>query len=159
MELNREALDQIQKLIEANFSGRDELYAAARSLDHEARRKVCRRLAEHLAGHAAELQQIVTACGVQAASPLDVDEIAYALFELARVNRGETGVLEAAAEGEQNLRQDYDQALDEVSNPAAENMLRRQRRGVEFGEQVLRGMTDDGDGDDDDKQDRPGEQR
>jgi uncharacterized protein (TIGR02284 family) len=140
MELNRTTLDKIQHLIAANFAGRDELYAAAGSLDNEARQRVCHRLAEHLAGHAVELQQILTASGVQPTGPIDVHSLAQALFESAKRSRGEPGVLEAAVEREQTLKQDYDRALDNLSHPQAENVLKRQRDDVEFGEQVLRGM-------------------
>ena len=137
---DRKALEKIQKLIEANFAGRDELQAAAESLDDEARQRVCRQLADHLAGHAAELQQIVTACGAEPTGPLDLESIASALFDLAKMNSGERGVLKAVAEGEDNLKADYDRAIDAVSDQETEDMLRRQRDEVEFGEQVLRGM-------------------
>ena len=36
--LDKVTLAKIQELIEANFTGRDELYAAAESLDDEARK-------------------------------------------------------------------------------------------------------------------------
>ncbi len=140
MELNQEAMGRIQKLIEANFTGRDELYAAAQSLDDEARRRVCRRLADHLAGHAAELQQIVTACGVPPAEPLDTESMAHALFELAKMNHGEQGVLDAAAHGEQNLKDEYERAIDATSDRRTESVLHRQKKDVTLGEEVLRGM-------------------
>jgi uncharacterized protein (TIGR02284 family) len=139
-EFDRATLSKIQKLIEANFAGRDELYAAADSLDDEARQRVCQRLAENLAGRAIELQQIVTACGVEPAEPLDTLALAHALFDLAKVNRGESGVLDAAAEGEQNLKHEYDRAIEETTHPKAEQVLRRHREQAEFGEQVIRGM-------------------
>jgi uncharacterized protein (TIGR02284 family) len=141
MELSPQTLDRIQQLISANFAVRDELYAAARSLDDEARQQVCRRLAEHLAGHAVELQQILTASGERPVGPLDMNSLAEALFESAKQSHGESGVLAAAVEREHNLKEDYDRALDYVSQPQAENVLKRQREGVEFGEQVLRGMS------------------
>lgn len=140
MELNPETLVKIQQLIVANFAGRDELYAAAQSLDDSARQQVCRRLAEHLAGHAVELQQILTASGQKPAGPLDLDYIAHALCESAKKSRGEQGVLATAAERERVLKEDYDRALNTMSHPQAENVLRRQREEVEFGEQVLHGM-------------------
>lgn len=140
-ELDPQTLSRLQELIEANFTARDELYAAAESLDDEARKKVCRRLAEHLAGYAAELQQVVTASGVEPAGPLEIESVAHSLFGLAKMNRGSAGVLQTAAEGEHNLKQDYDKAIDATTNPAAKNSLRRQRDEVEFGEQVLRGMA------------------
>jgi uncharacterized protein (TIGR02284 family) len=141
MELNPRTLDTIQQLISANFAGRDELYAAASSLNNEARQSVCRRLAELLAGHAVELQQILTASGEHPVGPLDVNSLAQALFESAKRSRGEPGVLDAAAEREHTLKADYDRALDDLSHSQAENVLKRQREDVKFGEDVLRGMS------------------
>jgi hypothetical protein len=48
--------------------------------------------------------------------------------------------LAAAAEREHDLKVDYDRAMDNLSHPQAENLLRRQRDGVEFDEQVLHGL-------------------
>jgi hypothetical protein len=73
MELDQSTLVKFQELIEVNFTGRAELYAAADSLEDKARQQVCRRLADHLAaGHAVELQQLLTACGVHPTEPFDV---------------------------------------------------------------------------------------
>ena len=140
MELNSETLDKIQKLIVANFAVRDELYAAAASLDHDARQQVCNRLAEHLAGHAVELQQILIASGQTPAEPLDLHVMAQAVYEWAKKSHGEPGVLDTAANRERDLKENYDQALDDMSHPQAENVLQRQRKEVKFGEQVLDGM-------------------
>jgi len=144
MEFNPATLDKIQQLITANFAGRDELYAAARSLDNDARQRVCQRLAEHLAGQAVELQQILTASGQRPTGPLDMNWLADALFESAKRAGGERGVLHTAVACEQTLKEGYDRALNDLSHPQAENVLKRQRDGVEFGEQVLRGMETPG---------------
>jgi len=141
IELNQDTLARIQELIEGNFTGRDELYAAAESLDDQARRHVCRRLAEFLAGHAADLQQIVIASGAEPAGPLDMQSIADALFEMAKTKRGEPGVLGVVAEGERKLKESYDRAIDATDDRKGEDLLRRQREGVEFGEKVLRDMS------------------
>ena len=142
-EMDERTLATVQELIEANLTRRDELYAAAASLDDRARQHVCRRLAEHLAGHAAELEQLVTIHGAEPAQPLDIESIASALFRLAKANRGDAGVLEAAAEGERHLIRDYDSALEGMTNHEAKNALRRQSEYVEFGEQVLCAMNPD----------------
>lgn len=57
--LDNETLAKIQGLVEVRFSGRDKLYSVASHLDDSQRSSVCRKLADHLAGHAAELQQIL----------------------------------------------------------------------------------------------------
>ena len=68
--LNSKTLAKIQKMIEANYCGRDELYSAAEFVDDQARERICRRLADYLAANAIELQQIVAASGVDPAGPL-----------------------------------------------------------------------------------------
>ena len=128
-----EALDRIQKLVEANFAGRDELYAAAESLDDERRKAVVRQLADHLANHAIELQQIVTANGEKALGPEDIDSIADALFDLVKANSGPAGVIAAAEQCEQNVVEQYDKAIAATKNPDTEGMLRRQRDEAKFG--------------------------
>ena len=74
--LDAKILSEIQKLIEGNFTGRDELYAAAESMDDRSRERICRRLAEHLAANAIELQQLLKESGVEPAGPLDMQSIA-----------------------------------------------------------------------------------
>ncbi len=137
-QLDRETLAILQKLIEGNFTGRDELQAAADSLDDRDLKGICRRLSRQLADHAIELQQLVTASGAVPAEPLNVDLLATALFDLTKANRGEAGVIRAAAEGEHNLKTEYDRAIEDTAEADAKALLDRQRREVEFGEQVLR---------------------
>lgn len=138
--LDVETLIKMQRLIEANFTGRDELYAAADSMNNQSREHICRRLAEHLAANAVELQQLVKASGVEPAGPLDLESIAQALFDLAKSSRGESGVLVAAAEGEENLKKNYDEVIDSTADQEATAILRKQREQVEFAEQVLRNI-------------------
>ncbi len=78
------------------------------------------------------------ACSRQ--NPLDTTAIAHALFDLAKLNRGESGVLGTAAEGEQNLKKDYDRAIETTQDEETEALLRRQREDVKFGEDVLRNI-------------------
>lgn len=138
--LDDKTLAKIQALIEANFSGRDELYAAGKSVDDKARELICRRLAAYLAANAIELQQIVAASGVDPAGPLDTEALARKLLDLAKSNRGESAVLRAAAEGEHSLKEEYDEAIEVIPDREAEAILRRHRDEVEFGEQVLRSI-------------------
>ncbi len=139
MQLNFDAktLSRIQQLIEGNFTGRDELLAAAKSLDDESRVRICRRLADHLAANAVELQQIVAASGETPAGPLDLFAVAESLFDFVRLTRGARGVLETAVEGEENLTKEYDQAIETTKDPNAESILRKQREEIAFGKEVL----------------------
>lgn len=137
-----EALEQIQKLVEANFAGRDELNAAAASIDDDRRKAIVRQLADHLADHAIELQQIVTANGQKAWVPESIYSIAGALFDLITANRGPDGVIAAAERCEQNVVQAYDKAIAATQDPDTEGMLRRQRDEAEFGKNVLHCMSE-----------------
>ena len=134
-------LGRIQELIEANFAARDELYAAADSLDDDARANICRRLADILASNAIELQQVVTSSGREPTGPLDVTPVVTSLFHLTKLHGGEDAVLETTARGERELKEYYDRAIESASDPEAESILRRQREGVEFGEDVLQNIS------------------
>ncbi len=136
--LEQKTLAWLQELLELDFAGRDELYAVADSLENEDCREICRRLAEFLAGHAAELQQIVVGSGNDPAGPLDLDEIAHALIEGIKSHRGNSGVLGVAETVEREVRQEYDRAIRSTDDRDAEGMLQRQRQEIEFAERVLR---------------------
>jgi hypothetical protein len=86
------------------------------------------------------LRQIVAASGVDPAELLDLHELAGALFELAKRTQGDAGVLRTAAEGERNLKAEYDQAIEGVPDQEAKALLDKQRRDVAFSEQVLRSI-------------------
>lgn len=138
--LDQVTLAEIQKLVEANFAGRDELYAAAGKLDDEARKQVCRKLADHLGGHAAELQQVLLAHGTEPVGPSEIPALADALFDLVKATRGPSGVIGAAEKCEHDVKEEYDCAIDAAASKDAEELLHKQREEVEFGEQVLRSM-------------------
>jgi hypothetical protein len=100
-------LAKIRELIEANFAGRDELYAAAETLDDEARKKVCRRLAEHLAGHAVELEKIALASSedIDIADVEFIDYIAEEAFlHMVKELHGSSRVIASVEQCEHNLK-------------------------------------------------------
>lgn len=138
--LDDKTLSKIQEMVEVTFAGRDRLYSAANHLDNDERREICRELADHLAGHAAELQQILAATGNDPKGPLDVHAIVDALLESARAQSGDSGVLDAAEKYTQEVKEDFDQAIEGTPDPDAREVLRHHRNGVEFGERVLRHM-------------------
>lgn len=149
--LNDAVLARIRELIEANFASRDELYAAAETLDDESMKKVCRRLADHLAGHAVELQQIAAARIGD--SDVDVDTVefidyvsAQAFLEMVKEVHGPERVIAAAEQCEQNLKAKYDRVIDETSHSETEGVFQRHRSEIEFGERVLHSMRTDPEG-------------
>jgi uncharacterized protein (TIGR02284 family) len=136
--LDPPTLDRLRELIEANFAGRDALYAAAGTLENEDHVRVCTRLADSLAAHAAELQQMVAAAGNQPPGPQDLVMETRFVLEQAKATSGCDGVLAVAERTERDLKQGYDRALQTTCDREAEGVLGRQRSDVEFGEQVLR---------------------
>ncbi len=135
--LDARTLTELQSLIKGNFTGRDELYAAAESLDDVSLKNICRRLAMHLADNAIWLQQIVLASGVEPALPLETESRTESLFSLTRASRGESGVLCDAANCERHLKVEYDRAVEATPDDEAKAVLEKQREEVEFGEEVL----------------------
>ena len=135
-------LSKIEELVRANYTGRDELYVAAKALEDDDHREVCRRLADHLAGHAAELQQILLANGGPALQPSDFYSIAEEIVESAKERKGTPGVLKVAEGYEKQVKDQYDSAINETpdDNREAKALLERQRGNVEFGEKVLRSI-------------------
>ena len=138
--LDDTTLSKIQEMVEVTFAGRDRLYSAASHLDDEDRSEICRELADHLAGHAAELQQILTATGNDPKGPLDFHGIVDALLESIRSQSGDSGVLDAAEKYTHEVKEDFDQAIEDTPDPDAREVLRHHRNGVEFGERVLRNL-------------------
>jgi hypothetical protein len=142
--LNHSTLKAIRELIEANFAGRDELYAAVETLDDDARRNICVRLAEHLAGHAAELSQILLANGRSEYKLSEVEFIDYlaerTFLEMVKDVHGETRVLASIEQCERNLKEKYDRMLTSIPEAEIAGILQHQRGEVEFGEQVLHTM-------------------
>jgi uncharacterized protein (TIGR02284 family) len=135
--MDRATLPCLQNLIQANFAGRDRLYAAAGALEDKAQKTVCRRLADQLADHAAELQQVVLA---NAGDPGDCDETylaAEVLFDEIRQGCGEPGVIRTAGDYEREMKQSYDAAIESTSDREVQGLLRRHRDNIEFGEYVL----------------------
>jgi hypothetical protein len=145
-QLSGPTLDRIRELIDANFSGRDELYAAVETLDDEARKVVCRRLAEHLADHAAELEQIVLASsdrGIDMTDPDFIDHLSERTFlEMVKDLHGESQVLAEIEQCERNLKEKYDRMIRATSEQDAEGVLKRHRDDIEFAEHVLHAMQE-----------------
>jgi hypothetical protein len=142
--LNQSTLKSIRELIEANFAGRDELYAAVETLDDDARRNICTRLAEHLAGHAIELSQILLANGHSKYALSDIEFIDHlterTFLEMVKDMHGESRVLASIEQCERNLKEKYDQLLNSMPEEEIAGILQDQRGEVEFGEQVLHTM-------------------
>ena len=141
-DLSPKIIRRVQELVDASYAGRDELYAAADTLDDDKRSKVCRQLADHLAGHAAELQQLLLANEENTVEPLDMYSVAETFFTLAKNRHGEAGVLNVAEACERVVGERFDSAIDSLQDGDTTALLQRQRDTIEFGENVLRSMQD-----------------
>lgn len=137
-----QAVRRIEELVDASYSGRDELYAAADALDDERRSQVCRQLADHLAGHATELQQLLMMNGGEAIEPLDLYSIAESFFGTIKRREGEAGVLNVAEACERTVKERFEQAIEATQNEDTAALLERQRDNIEFGENVLKSMQE-----------------
>ena len=131
----------IVDLIRLNFSARESLYAAANALDNEQLAEICRRLADDLGGHAAELQQLVLAFGdsPEAADSLEM-YLDTATLELLKQRRGEMAVLAQAEAREQEVKQRYDETIRSARHSEMRGVLLRQREKTQFGVNVLRSI-------------------
>jgi uncharacterized protein (TIGR02284 family) len=138
--LDGETLARIQEMVEVSFAGRDKLYCAANQMENAERSNICRQLADHLAGHACELQQILAATGNDPKQPLEIEALVDLLLESVRAQSGESGVLVAAENYTRDVKEGFDHAIEEIPDPDARELLRQQRNDVEFGERVLHYM-------------------
>ena len=135
-------IERIEELVGASFAGRDELHAAAKTLDDDRRSRICKQLANHLAAHAIELQQLLVANGEEPPQPLDMQGIAESFFQLAMNRDGESEVLRIGENCERTVKERFDEVIDEIPAGDTSAILERQRNDIEFGEQVLHSMQD-----------------
>ena len=139
--LDPQSLGAIRGLVSTNYRGRNELTAAAEVIDDKTQEGVCRRLADVLGGHAADLQQVLIACGEP---PVNITEIEPArelqLFDIAKRNGGDGQVIRAVENCEQAVKRDYRVAVENIANAEARRMMQRQISDVELSVHVLQSM-------------------
>lgn len=128
---------RIEALIEAIFAGRDELAAAATTLDDPRHDRTCRQLSDMLDRHAVELRQLLLPHGKRLNPPADVLAQSIAFFEFAKARNGAAGVLRIAANCYRLVRDQYDMVLDTNPESSLTSTLHRQRLLVEVGCQTL----------------------
>jgi len=142
---NQATLQHIVALIQANFAGRDDLYAAADALGSSTLSLICRRLAEDLASNAIELQQMALAAGI---GEVDINDIGSGLqaelMETLGQREGDIAVLEEVEACEQLIEHEYDQAIEQSAGDV-EDVLRRQRNNVHFGQSLVRELRSSND--------------
>lgn len=130
--------DHLIALINANFAGRDDLYAMASTLSSKTLSMICRRLADDLANNGIELQQIALGAGID---DIDVSEfgsqLQAELIEMIKQSEGDNAVLEEAEECEQLVERVYDDALAGAAESAIGDVLKQQREVVDFGKNVV----------------------
>lgn len=140
--LPHQMIEHLEQLIDASFSGRDELYAAAESLSDSRHKDVCRELANHLANHATELQQLLACNGHAPVKPLDLLELSESFFALIKSKRGDVAILDCAERCEKVVKERYSDAISKSTDSDTSALLERQRGEVEFGENVLHAMRE-----------------
>src|SRR5262245_15786244 len=130
--------DRIHQLILAVFAGRDDLYAAADTLDNERLAEICRRLGHELGGHAAELQQLVILQGREPPEPETVESrLQRAVLELVKQYQGNRAVVAEVEVSEKEVKRQYEEAIEATPNREVKGVLRRHRDNAQFGEDIL----------------------
>ncbi len=141
-EIDQATLDGIQDLIRTNLVSRDSLYAAAKNLDSETLQRICRRLADELGGHVAELQQFLLVRHEQPIGPDDnvVSKLRVIVAEALQQSPAEVIALEAGEKCTHELKKQYEEAIEHTGNRQAKGILHQQRKTVESGDDVLRAL-------------------
>lgn len=141
---DQNTLSTIQELLEANQACRERLYAAARTLRDDEREQDCVELARYLREHEDVLKRILRAAKADYPDPPEVSDILDALLESIRGTSGSPGVVDLTKEIQGDLKQQYDQAIEECSDEDAQQVLRRQRANVEDVSRKLEDTPKDG---------------
>ena len=137
---NRTTLDALQTLLTEVFKARDELYAAADALCDTDESYICRRFADHLGGHAADLQQISCASGVQPSEPQSEDDHLELLASIQEQHASGSGLI-AAVHVEHSLAEQYRRVMGLLEDAEIMSLLEKQREDIELADCVLRRLT------------------
>jgi dsDNA-binding SOS-regulon protein len=141
---DQQTISNIQELLEANQACREKLHAAARTLDDEERQRDCVELARYLTEHEDALKRILRAAKTDYPDPPKVAEILDALFESIRGTSGTPGVIDLTKDIHEDLKQQYDQAIEECEDEKTEEVLRKQRENVKDVAQKLEDAPTEG---------------
>jgi uncharacterized protein (TIGR02284 family) len=137
--LDSETIARLRQLVVSTYSGRDDLYAAAKQVTDQDLKAICRKLADDLAGNTAYLEQIIA---MQGAEPGVKEALASVLgeeiMELLRKARSDQGVVSAVQQGQGALREQYDATIAATSDAETQSVLQDQKEDVAFAERVLR---------------------
>jgi uncharacterized protein (TIGR02284 family) len=145
--LDAKTIEQLRRIVAQTYAGRDDLYAAADSLNDEDLVTVCRKLADELAANSETLQQIILMQGAEAVAPETITSLlTKELASYLRENAPKKLILAGAKDSQSKLRGEYDAAIEATEDSEAEALLRRQREDVDFGERVLRRLSEGEDG-------------
>jgi uncharacterized protein (TIGR02284 family) len=138
-QIDQGTLDTVQDLIRTNLVSRDGLYAAATKLDGAALQRICRRLADELGGHVADLQQLLLARGQKPVGPEDnlVRKLRAVVLEVLQQQPSSQHVVAEVEECTRVLKKEYDTAIKQTDDVQIKNVLHRQRQDAEFGGDVL----------------------
>jgi len=143
-QIDEATLEIVQDLIRTNLVSRDGLYAAADKLDGPALQKVCRRLADELAGHVADLQQLVLRYGQKPVGPEDwfVQKLRSVVLEVLQQQPSSQHVVIEAEGRERWLKKEYDAAIEQARDGQIKGLLHLQRKNAEFGGEVLEAIEE-----------------
>jgi uncharacterized protein (TIGR02284 family) len=143
-QIDQSTLDLVQDLIRTNLVSRDSLYAAADKLDGPALQRVCRRLADELGGHVADLQQLLLGRGQKPVGPEDelVKKLRFVVLEVLQQRPTAQDVVIEAEGRARWLKKEYDAAIAQAEDRQIKSLLHLQRKNAEFGGEVLEAIEE-----------------
>jgi hypothetical protein len=129
---DRATVERLQELLVVIFDARDRLYEASESLADTDLSYICHMLGDQLGGEAADLQQIISASGVE---PIDTY---WRIGKEAKNKTGDGDILESAERIERLVMERYKRAIRCLTDNEVAGLLNRQRQNAQFAECVLR---------------------
>jgi hypothetical protein len=143
--LDSETISRLRQLVIATYGGRDDLYAAGKQVGDEDLAVICGKLADDLAGRTADLEQIILMHNEEPGfEEALTSELSAEIMAFLRKERGDKGIVSAVQQEQSDLHKQYDETIAATHDPAAQEVLEQQKKGVDFAEHVLRQVSSEG---------------
>jgi uncharacterized protein (TIGR02284 family) len=140
--LDSKTIARLRQLVVATYSGRDDLYTAAEQVGDDDLSVICRKLADNLAGHAADLEQIILMHNEEPGfEDALTSTLSYEILQFLRKGRGDNGIISVVQKEQSDIQKQYDATIAAARDPAAHEVLEKQKKDVNFAERVLRRVS------------------
>lgn len=145
LDLNKETVEKMQKLIRANIDSYKGFREAADDVNDEQIATLFRDMADMRSVLATELQQFVEWNGEEAVEDGSVAGLVHRCWVKTRsmINGGDaTAILNEAERGEDHIKNAYEEVLKETAGSAMNDVLQRQYAQVKAGHDRVRDLRD-----------------